>query len=31
PNGLPGSYPVRLGRDLVEVVLPSDISINEAI
>lgn len=31
PNGLPGAYPVRLGRDLVEVVLPDDISLDEAI
>lgn len=31
PNGLPGAYPVRLGRELVEVVLPDDISLKEAI
>ena len=31
PNGLPGAYPVRLGRELVEVVLPDDISLEEAI
>ncbi|GAG37994.1 unnamed protein product, partial [marine sediment metagenome] len=31
PNGLPGAYPVRLGRELVEVVLPDDITLEEAI
>jgi hypothetical protein len=30
PNGLPGAYPVRLGRKLVEVALPDDISLEEA-
>jgi len=31
PNGLPGGYPVRLGRDLVEVVLPDDLPLEKAI
>ena len=31
PNGLPGAYPVRLGRETIEVVLPDDITIEEAI
>ena len=31
PDGLPGGYPVRLGRDIVEVVLPADISLQDAI
>jgi len=28
---LPGGYPVRLGREVVQVVLPEDISLQEAI
>ena len=31
PNGLPGAYPVRLGRGIVEIVLPDDITLEEAI
>ncbi|MFO7926876.1 hypothetical protein [Natronomonas sp.] len=30
PNGMEGGYPVRLDRDGAEVVLPDDISLNEA-
>lgn len=31
PNGLPGGYPVRVGKDGVQVELPPGISLNEAI
>lgn len=31
PRGLPGGYPVRLGREIVEVVLPEGISLEQAI
>ena len=31
PNGLPGMYPVRLGRETIEIVLPDDITLEEAI
>ena len=31
PNGLPGAYPVRLGRGIIEIVLPDDITLEEAI
>ena len=31
PNGLPGAYPTRLGRGTVEIVLPDDITLEEAI
>jgi len=31
PNGLPGSYPVRLYRDHVELALPPDVSQEEAV
>ena len=31
PRGLPGGYPVRLGREVAEVTLPDDISLEEAI
>ena len=31
PNGLPGGYPVLLNKDGADVVLPDDISLEEAI
>lgn len=31
PNGLPGGYPIRLSRQGVEVFLPGDLSLDEAI
>jgi hypothetical protein len=31
PNGLPGAYPTRLGRGAIEIVLPDDITLEEAI
>ncbi|MHA1713517.1 MAG: NAD-dependent epimerase/dehydratase family protein [Candidatus Ranarchaeia archaeon] len=31
PNGLPGGYPVRIGKNDVEVVLPDNITLEEAI
>ena len=30
PNGLPGGWPVRIGRDKVDLVLPSDLSFDDA-
>jgi len=31
PAGLPGGYPIRLGRETVEVILPENITLDEAI
>ncbi len=30
PNGLPGGWPVRIGRDKIDLVLPSDLSFEDA-